>query len=280
MGGRVTDYCDAIVAPGIDAQNALGLLWRTLNREVGFDVMRLRHVRADGLMSRFVEGLEHWVETREGAYSIPLEWSSSEDWLKSRNQKQRYEARRLMRQMDKEGYQFKHWTPPEPLEPLLNAVIEQKQAWVHARGVRSFITDAQGPEFLAALAREMAALGLLHLSAVQYGDKFISCHFGFERGDTFYYWMPTYDASFAKKRVGNTLREHLIMSACDRGLKRFDMLLGAYDYKAMYDAVEAPLRTLVVPRGLLGRATVAYYRLAVARKRAPAADTEAPIEGA
>jgi CelD/BcsL family acetyltransferase involved in cellulose biosynthesis len=279
IGGGVADYCDAIVAPGVDAQDALATLWHSLNREVGYDVLRLGQVRADGVVSGFMDSVDHWIETREGAFSIPLKWSSGEEWLKSRNQKQRYEARRLMRQMDKEGYQFKIWKAPEPLEPMLAAVIDQKQAWVRARNVRSFITEPQGPEFVKALAHEMAALGMLHLSAVQYGDQFISCHLGFERGDTLYYWMPTYDAAFAKKRVGNTLREHLIMSACDRGLKKFDMLLGAYEYKSMYDAVEDPLRTLVVPRGLLGRATVAYYRFAVARTRR-AALLEPQPEGA
>jgi CelD/BcsL family acetyltransferase involved in cellulose biosynthesis len=283
IGGSVTDYCDAIVAPGVDAQDALATLWRTLNREVGFDVLRLGQVRADAVVSGFADSVDPWVETREGAFSIPLKWSSSEEWLKSRNQKQRYEARRLMRQMDKEGFQFRAWKAPEPLEPMLAAVIEQKQAWVRARGVDSFITEPQGPEFVYALAREMAALGMLHLTAIQHGDRFISCHLGFERGDTLYYWMPTYDAAFAKKRVGNTLREHLIMSACDRGMKKFDMLLGAYEYKSLYDAVEDPMRTLVVPRGLLGRATVAYYRFAVKRKRmaaTPEAQTEEAAEGA
>ncbi len=50
--------------------------------------------------------------------------------------------------------------------------------------------------------------------------------------------MPMYDAAFAKKRIVNTLREHLIMSACDHGLKKFDMLLGAHDYKSQYAAVK------------------------------------------
>ncbi len=260
VGARVTDYCDAIVAPGIDPDEALRLLWRSLNRKVGFDVLRLGQVRTDALISGFVDGIDHWVETREGAFSIPLKWSSGEEWLATRSQKARYEARRLMRQMDKEGYQFKIWKAPEALEPMVSAVIEHKQAWARARGLSSFVTDEQGPEFLRALALEMAARGLLHLSAIQYGDRFIACHFGFERGDTFFFYMPTYDAAYAKKSVGSTLREFLIMSSCDRGLKKFDMLLGADDYKSQYDAVEEPVRTLVVPRGLIGRAAVSYYR--------------------
>jgi CelD/BcsL family acetyltransferase involved in cellulose biosynthesis len=281
IGARVTDYCDAIVAPGVDPQEALRLLWESLRRKVGFDLLRLGQVRTDALISGFVDGIDHWVETREGAFSIALKWSSGEEWLTTRSQKARYEARRLMRQMDKEGYRIKIWQAPEPLEPMLAAVIEQKQAWVRSRGFRSFIIDEQGPEFLAAMAREMAARGLLHLSAVQYRDQFIACHLGFQRGDTFYFYVPTYDAAFAKKRVGNTLREYLIMSACDRGLKKFDMLLGAHEYKSQYDAVEEPMRTLVVPRGLLGKAAVEYYRRSTARAAHPApASIQTPPESA
>ena len=279
VGARVTDYCDAIVAPGVDPTEALQALWRHLLRKVGFDVMRLGQVRGDALISGFVDRLDHWVETREAAFAIPVKWSSGEEWLGTRSQKARYEARRLLRQMDKEGYRFNIWQAPEPLDPILSAAIEQKQAWVRARDVGSFITDEQGPQFLRSMAHEMAVRGLLHLSAVQFGDRFIACHVGFQRGDTFYFYMPTYDAQFAKQRVGNTLREYLIMSACDHGLKKFDMLLGAHEYKSAYAAVEEPVRTLLVPRGLLGKAAVAYYRRMAARA-APVAATEVPPEPA
>src|SRR5262249_46949383 len=157
-----------------------------------------------------------------------------------------------------------------PERAVLDAAIEQKQAWVRARGVGSFITEPQGPEFVHAMARQMSARGSLHLSGVCSAQRMAACHVGFVRGDTFYFYMPTYDAAFAKQGVGSTLRESLIMWACDQGLKKFDLLLGASDYKLQYGAAEEPVRTLVVPRGLIGRAAMLYYQRMAAARSGPA----------
>jgi CelD/BcsL family acetyltransferase involved in cellulose biosynthesis len=266
IGARVTDYCDAIIAPGIDTRDVLKALWASLHREVGFDVLRLGQVRTDAVISGFVDELDPWVETREGAYTIPLTWSTGADWVASRSSKRRDSTRQRVRYMEKNGFEYKFWHTPEA--DVLAAALEQKQAWVRARNVSGFVTDPQGPEFLRAFADEMSARGLLHLSAIRSAERIVACHVGFVRHDTYYYYMPTYDAAFAKQSFGTSLREHLIMSACDQGLKKFDMLLGAHDYKSQYAAVEDVVRTLVVPRGLLGRAAVAYYRRAAARAKA------------
>ncbi|MFL6604125.1 MAG: GNAT family N-acetyltransferase [Steroidobacteraceae bacterium] len=277
VGARVTDYCDVVVAPRVDATDALQILWRELQRKVGFDVLRLGQVRADARISAFLDAQGAWVETREAAFGIPLTWASGADWLASRSAKRRDDARRRLRQMRKNGFEFKVWQSPEA--PVLEALIEQKQAWVRARDLASFVTDPQGPEFVHAMAREMSAQGLLHLSAVCSAQRIVACHVGFVRGDTFYFYMPTYDAAFAKQGFGNSLREFLIMSACDQGLKKFDMLLGAAGYKQQYDAVEEPVRTVVLPRGIIGRAAVAYYRRSVARA-AVSATGASPSEAA
>ncbi len=271
IGARVTDYCDVIVAPDADPAEVLRLLWDALRHKVGFDVLRLGRVRSDALINGLVDQLDHWVETREAAFAFPLTWSSGAEWLASRSSKRRDSTRQRLRHMQKNSFEFKVWRTPEAA--VLDAVIEQKQAWVRARNVGSFITDPQGPEFLRALAAEMSARGLLHLSAVCSGQQIVAGHVGFVRGDTFYFYMPTYDAAFAKQSFGTSLRELLIMWACDQGLKTFDMLLGAADYKSQHAAVEQPVRTLVVARGLIGRAAVAYYRSSAARA-APAAAGE------
>jgi CelD/BcsL family acetyltransferase involved in cellulose biosynthesis len=265
IGARVTDYCDAILAPGVDAHDTLKALWQSLYRDVGFDVLRLGQVRVDAVINGFVDELDPWVETREGAYTIPLTWTSGADWLASRSSKRRDSTRQRVRYMEKNGFEFRVWSTPE--HDVLAAALEQKQAWVRARDVSSFVTDPQGPEFLRAFADAMSARSLLHLSAIRSAERIVACHVGFVRDDTFYYYMPTYDAAFAKQSFGTSLREHLIMWACDRGLKKFDMLLGAHDYKSQYAAVEDIVRTLVVPHGLLGRAAVAYYRRAAKRAK-------------
>jgi CelD/BcsL family acetyltransferase involved in cellulose biosynthesis len=233
---------------------------------VGFDVLRLGQVRADAVISGFVDELSPWVETRENTYTIPLRWSSGADWLASRSHKRRASTRQRLRHMEKAGFEFRVWRTPEA--DVLAAALEQKQAWARARNASCFITDPQGPEFLRAFADEMSARGLLHLSAIRSAERIVACHVGFVRDETLYYYMPTYDAEFAKQSFGTSLRELLIMSACDQRLKNFDMLLGAHAYKSQYAAAEEAVRTLVVPRGLLGPAAVAYYRRAAARAKA------------
>jgi CelD/BcsL family acetyltransferase involved in cellulose biosynthesis len=57
------------------------------------------------------------------------------------------------------------------------------------------------------------------------------------------------------------------MWGCDSGQKRFDLLLGAYDYKSEYNCTLEPVRTLVLPRSLLGRAAVSVYRRLDARAK-------------
>jgi hypothetical protein len=43
-------------------------------------------------------------------------------------------------------------------------------------------------------------------------------------------------------------------------MRRLDLLLGAYDYKAEYNCTLEPVRTLVIPRGLVGRTALFVYR--------------------
>ncbi|MGH8207980.1 MAG: GNAT family N-acetyltransferase, partial [Steroidobacteraceae bacterium] len=93
-----------------------------------------------------------------------------------------------------------------------------------------------------------------------------------------YSYMPSYDLSLQKYGFGNLLREALIMWACDNGVRRLDLLLGDEEYKTQYDFTREPVRTLVIGRGLLGKAIVALYRLAAARARSRVVDRGAPRE--
>jgi CelD/BcsL family acetyltransferase involved in cellulose biosynthesis len=49
-------------------------------------------------------------------------------------------------------------------------------------------------------------------------------------------------------------------------MRRLDLLLGAYDYKTEYNCTLEPVRTLVMPRGLIGRTALFLYRRQAARR--------------
>ncbi len=268
-GSKVTDYCDVILDPTQQPRPILEALWSHLVGKGGFDVLRLGQVRSDAVVRPLLERLSPWIETDEEAYSMPVVWPDSESWLKSQSSKSRARVRRGLRRMEELGLRFRIWQPGEPLEPIVESAIRQKQQWVQQRQASSFLTEERGADFVRRLAEAMAASGALHLSCIEADGVVVAAHFGFYKAGTFYYYMPTYDAAHAQQRVGTLLLDSLIRWCCDHGAVRFDMLLGAHDYKETYGVEGTSVQTLVYGRGLLGKAAVGMYKLS-RRRSVPA----------
>ncbi|HVW69754.1 MAG TPA: GNAT family N-acetyltransferase [Steroidobacteraceae bacterium] len=261
LGEQVTDYCDAIVDPAVDARASLAHLWDELNRRGGFDLVRLKHVRADARVSDLVDRLNPWVETTGAAYGIPIDCPTGKDWLERLPARRRERLSYNLRRMGRMGFEFSIWQPPAPLEPIVATLLEQKRSWLAAQGLGGPLQQEPAGQFLRLLAKEMAGRGL-HLSVIRSQDAIAACHLGFLRNGVLYSYMPSYDLSLQKYSLGNVLRETLIMWACDNGVRRFDLLLGDEEYKTQYEScTREPVRTLVIPRGLLGRAAVSVYRV-------------------
>jgi CelD/BcsL family acetyltransferase involved in cellulose biosynthesis len=267
IGVEATDYCDALIDPAIDSAMAVAALWDAVRRRGGFDIVRLGHVRADAKIHGVLKTLRPWIETREEAQYLPLRWPSGLEWLSDQSVKMRERIKYGLRRIDKLGFQFQVWTADEPFEPLIDAALEQKRAWLLARKEDSFLAAPEGAQFLHACAAAMAKSGALHLSTIRSQDRIAACHIGFQQDGVLYYYMPTYDAAWSKYSVGTLLRDSLIMWACDHGFREFDMLLGAHDYKSQYGVSTTPLQTLSFAQGPLGHVALSTYRFLVARRR-------------
>ncbi len=262
IGAKATDYCDAIVSADVPADVTLQSMWKHLRAAGGFDVWRMGQVRMDARVRPLLARLDPWIETREQAFSVPLTWNDSESWLKAQSPKSRARVRRGVRRMSELGLTLRVWKQGEPLEPVLEQVIQQKQRWIAHRQADSFLIEPQGPQFLRELAGQLAQSGSLHLSCLQSRDgTIVATHLGFFRHGTFYYYIPTYDADYAAQGVGTLLLDSLVRWCCDRGASRFDMLLGAHPYKSSYGAEPDEVQTLVHGQGLLGKVAVTFYRV-------------------
>jgi CelD/BcsL family acetyltransferase involved in cellulose biosynthesis len=129
-----------------------------------------------------------------------------------------------------------------------------------ARGLASMITETDGVDFLQAAVAHCAGRGELHLSTVQNEHHVAACDLAFVHDGVIYSYIASFDPEFAKYSFGRVLTDRLLMWACDSGMRRFDLLLGAYDYKTEYNCTLEPVRTRVIARGLIGSAAVAFYR--------------------
>jgi CelD/BcsL family acetyltransferase involved in cellulose biosynthesis len=260
IGARVTDYCDAIIAPGLDGDAHLRLVWEAINRRGGFDVARLSHVRTDARIFNVLNALNPWVETLEDAGGIPIVWNSGAEWLQAQTPGMRDRVKRNSRRMTKAGYEVHVSQASEDCRRLIDTLVAQKRPWLAARNLTSFLDEPAGVEFLKSAVEEFARRGELHLSIVRMNEHVAAVDLTFEREGILYSYIASFDPEFAKYSFGRILTDCLIMWACDSGKRRLDLLLGAYDYKKEYNCTTEPVRTFVIARGLLGRAAVTFYR--------------------
>jgi CelD/BcsL family acetyltransferase involved in cellulose biosynthesis len=271
IGAGASDYCDALIDPSVATSPVLNELWHAYLAEGGFDLARLGQVRTDATIFEFLSSLKPWVETRESASGLDIKWASGQEWIRSQGARTRERINRGLRKMTKAGFVFEVWQPGQPLEPLVQTLIDQKSAWLRQRGEKGFLLDPRGVAFTHELVREFAAAKILHLSCVRSTEAVAAVHLGFMSEGVLYYYIPSFDPQWSKLGLGTLLRESLIMWACDQRLRRFDLTRGEYDYKAQYDPEIEDMRTLVIPRTLIGRAAMSLYRFAVSRRASAAA---------
>jgi CelD/BcsL family acetyltransferase involved in cellulose biosynthesis len=269
---RVSDYCGAVIDGRIDEDAALRALWKAIESSRGFDIVRLSHVRTDTRLFRIISEFEPWIETLEDAGGVPLAWASGAEWLAHQSAGMRDRVKYNARRMRKAGFEVQVCDSPAQCASIIDTLIVQKRPWLAARGLSSTINEPGGVEFLQSACAASAARGELHLSTVEKDGFIAACDLAFVRDGIIYSYIASFDPDYHKYSFGRVLTDTLLMWGCDNGKRRLDLLLGAYDYKTEYNCTLEPVRTLVMARGLLGRAALFYYR----RKAAPAQKREVP----
>jgi CelD/BcsL family acetyltransferase involved in cellulose biosynthesis len=223
-------------------------------------LLRLRHVRSDARIGEILGSSKPWSETREHAGGIPLVWNSGEQWLQSCSKKMRDNVKYKMRRMRNMGFEARPWSQEQGCDEVLDILAAQKRPWLAQRSLSGPICTAVGLEFLKLAAAHAAARGELYLSVVANAECIAAVDVGFVRSGRIYSYMASFDERFAKYSFGRLLTEQFIMWSCDQGMGRFDLMLGAYDYKSEYGCTLEPVTTQVIARSLLGRAAVTFYR--------------------
>ena len=115
----------------------------------------------------------------------------------------------------------------EGMETLFNLHIRR---W-RLLGGRSMFEIPAKREFLKALAVALQGAGTLDFSELCLADRTVAIHFGFVCQKRLLYYVPTFDPEFSRFSPGRLLLINLIRSACERGLREFDFLVGEEKYK-------------------------------------------------
>ena len=106
--------------------------------------------------------------------------------------------------------------------------------------------DSKQHLFYRDLVRQLFPHGWLRFDVVLFNEEPIAFHFGFEYGNKFYWYKPTFDVRYAKRSPGEVLMKFLLEDTIDRKLSEFDFTVGSEAFKYRYSNGVRHNKTLIV----------------------------------
>ncbi|MGE4048278.1 MAG: GNAT family N-acetyltransferase [Acetobacteraceae bacterium] len=246
------DYPDLLADDHVDALS----IWRAIRCLGGYDIARLRDVRADGRSFSALTSLVHEAAQTTQVYAADLTNRNGQEWFAGLSKRTRANHAASLRRLAETGATSLHRvTAVSAIPNVVGQLVAQKMAWAEKRGIATPLTK-RSKIFLEKLALQALSEGVLHLSTLRSGEQTTSTHLGFVSKDGFYYYLPSYHPGFAAMSPGRVHMIELIKWAADNGYPRFDFLRGEDRYKANFGKQARELHDFTFPAGLLGRLAI------------------------
>ncbi|HEX6980239.1 MAG TPA: GNAT family N-acetyltransferase [Alphaproteobacteria bacterium] len=234
-------------------------LWQTVLRTIGpIDVVRLDKIpaRIGAITNPFLHLTCREYET---SHQAPLEGDFAA-FLRARSSKLMADSRRRRRRVAEKGrLEFRIARTPAEAEALTDVMIHLKSRRYQATGAYDKFEHRYYRDFYLQLAREQAAGGIVHVSALMLDDVPIAVHWGLASPDRFYWIMPAYDADcWRPYSVGRLLLEDVIRWCYENRISVFDFTIGDEPFKREWADRSMPL---YLHRAALSTAGRAYFKV-------------------
>jgi len=230
----VCDYLDFVIAPGREADffdAVLGYL-----RSKGVTHLNLAPVR---------QGSVVWEAARDCGYDavvnqedVLVEMDLPGSWemhLSSLSAKQRHEVKRKLSKIESAGsIQYRVYDSADAMEIFLGLFVKNRQ------DKATFMTP-QMRSFFISLAKSMSEIGILKIGVLELGSTSVAAVMCFDYGGVVYLYNSAYDAKYAYLSVGLVSKILCIKDSIAKGVKAFNFLKGAEEYKYRLGGVEVPV---------------------------------------
>jgi CelD/BcsL family acetyltransferase involved in cellulose biosynthesis len=213
------------------------------------------------------ERLDGDVREREASPVLRLDGTSFDDFLAGRSRNFREQVRRRERKLAREHeLSFRLTTDPERLDADLDTLIALHDArWGGTTGTFA------GPlgDFHRDFARAALERGWLRLWIAELDGKPAAAWYGLRYGGDEWFYQSGRDPELERTSVGFVLLSHTVREAANDGVRTYRLLRGDEGYKGRWASDDPGLETVVLARGVLGRAALvaADVRAARARKK-------------
>lgn len=252
-GHDVFDFCDILARSPKDAE----ILWDFIKSNVSFDVALIKDIQETDNLSPLLSRSAKLRKQHEN-FMIPLNAETGNAWLAAQSKKFRNDIRYKTQKLQARGASAFHIFRQGNVFPLpvIDALYEQKKAWVKARFGKGGFLRKEMKDFLRELALDAAKDGTLYLAWLTCDDAIIACHMGFIQNKRLYLYIPTYDAEYAPVSPGNLLMVETVKAALGWNFREVDLMRGDDAYKKRFTHSSRPLSDFAVGGSWLGKILV------------------------
>jgi CelD/BcsL family acetyltransferase involved in cellulose biosynthesis/predicted ATP-grasp superfamily ATP-dependent carboligase len=235
LGDGRADYCDILTS---DAKpNAIQAIVDALRAQDEWDVLELNNIPAH---SRTLELLRS-VCSRAGYLLLASEQFACPTLLihgheaSAREIYNKQSLRRRQNYFERQGrLMFRDLSHARDIEPYLDAFFAQHIARWRSSGTPSLFTSARNQVFYRNLTAALDGTGRLLFSVVEFNDRPIAFHYGFDYTGTVTWYKPSFDVEHAAHSPGMVMVRHLIGYALERKRRELDFTVGDETFKRRF----------------------------------------------
>ena len=241
-----SDYLDILALPGFKQKSA-DIFIEYLALPHSFDLLELEGIAAD---SYTLQSLARCF-ANDGRFSYRIvpqyicpRMSLDSRWedLLERSRRSDY-FKRCIRRLNKiASFEFRVISDVNEIPAAFGRLLELHVGrWIERGGSSAFRT-AEQKGFTFDAAAELAGAGMTRFEEIWLEGECRASLFGFESGDSYYFFLSGFDQAWSKHSLGFTLLWLSIREASRRGLKMYDFLRGDENYK--FDWSDNPRMTI------------------------------------
>jgi CelD/BcsL family acetyltransferase involved in cellulose biosynthesis len=229
-------YNDILVRPDRLPQ-ATDAFWRHIRSQWGIGALRMSGVRDDSATAAVLRAAPFHIGLSTVAPALDLSpHTTGDSWFAARSPASRYKYRRQLKALRQRGdTTFHRITGGVPLENAVRWLFRQKGEWVARRiGKQNWLTQPETASFFVDITQTLAASGEAWVDTLELDGEPVAATLIFHRGGTIFTSKLAYDPARATHSPGWLLMTHIIMSACDAGLRTVDLMLGSDEWKLRF----------------------------------------------
>lgn len=237
------DYMDLLCAPGQE-QACRAAAWHAV-AGMSWDCLELLDIAEGSLLLSQAPG--HGNIVARGACPIAELEGGFEAYLRRLSSNGRQQARRLLREAEKEGVVLEVADASRVGACFEDLVSLHQQRWV-ASGKPGCFAAPRFTEFHRTLAREWVPSGRAVLARASLAGTPIAALYGFVTGSKFDFYQSGVRTDGPLRSPGNLAHLMLMRELAGRGVTRYDFLRGSSSYKERLATTETKLYAIQVWR--------------------------------